>query len=1008
MKKKPKRIAASRSDGKAKKKATRLTRHGPEERFPVSGGKGFYIVGMGASAGGLESFEHFFANMPGDSGMAFVLIPHLDPKHKSLLGDLLTRYTDMKIFEAQEGLQVRPNCVYIIPPNKDMAVSNSRLRLLEPTISGGIRHPIDFFFRSMAEDFKEKSICVILSGTGSEGTAGLKDVKGEGGLVVAQEDPVYNSMPQSAIATGLADYILPAAKMPSQLLKYIRREHIAVPAKTMEVEEKPGEAIQKVLGLILAQTGHDFSQYKENTIIRRIERRMMVHQLKKMSEYVHFLRMNPNEIDILFRELLIRVTNFFREPEAFDAIQKLAFPVIFKNKSPKYTVRIWVPGCSTGEEAYSLAMLADEYLHKRKPKLKIQIFATDIDHGAIESARAGVYSESITVDVTPQRLDRYFIKKGNTYKVKSEIREMVVFAVQNLIKDPPFSKVDMISCRNLLIYLSSDLQKKVMPILHYALNPGGILFLGSSETIGGFDDLFKSLDRKWKIFQAKKAGIARPLPVGIHPYYLPPHPVQQRRETPLAVETAIRETLEPVLMEEYTPPAVVVNGNGDILYVHGKTGKFLEFAAGKASLNIMEVAREGLKLELRAALRKAQTQEKVLIEGINVKSNGGHLRMNLEIRPVQKPEMLEGLMLVLFHEIRPVKEISMPELKEAGSRRLKEWCAALEAELKTNKERLQTTIEELETSNEELKSSNEELQSSNEELQSTNEELATSREEMQSVNEELVTVNTEMQGKVDELAEINSDMSNLLTSTQIGTIFLDNHLNIKRFTPAMAGIINLLDSDVGRPLADIAAAKLQYPELIKDAQEVLKSLVQKEKIVGQKGGRWFLIRLMPYRTVKNVIAGVVITLTDITELKRAREVAEEALSFAEGIINQAGGAMLTLDENFRIMKANRPFYETFRLTPERVEGRHFLELDKGRWDTPGLKSRLERLLAKGTPVEAFRMQYEFPREGKRTIIVNARKFVISEGKTGLFLVMSPHREQKNERPEKQTPPRQKR
>ncbi|MFA5354527.1 MAG: chemotaxis protein CheB, partial [Thermodesulfovibrionales bacterium] len=529
--------------------------------------KDLYVVGIGASAGGLEAFEQFFSNMPPDSGMAFVLIPHLAPEHKSVLGEILKRYTRMEVSEAENGMAVTPDCIRIIPPNKDMAIMNGRLQLLEPTISRGIRHPIDFFFRSLAQDFREKAVCIILSGTGSGGTLGLKEVKGEGGLVMAQ-DPgscAYPGMPSSAIATGLVDYVLPAAKMPGQLLAYMKHRHIKPLVEADMPEEKTTGGLQKILFLVRDHTGNDFSLYKSNMILRRVERRMAINQIETLSSYINYLRTNSHEIDLLHSEFLIRVTNFFRDQEAFEELAKTGFPLILEGKPEDYTVRIWVPGCSTGEEAYSLAILAHEYMENLRQRVRVQIFATDIDTEAIEIARNGMYPEGISADISPQRLSRFFIKKGNAYKIKKEIREMVVFALQNMIKDPPFSKLDLISCRNVLIYMGAELQRKVIPIFHYALNPEGLLFLGSSETTGGFSDCFRIVDKKCKIFQSKRSGRVAPLALDLHHTFPSPGPASGMPVLPLkSGEPGIREMVESLLLHQYSPACIVINEGGDI------------------------------------------------------------------------------------------------------------------------------------------------------------------------------------------------------------------------------------------------------------------------------------------------------------------------------------------------------------------------------------------------------------------------------------------------------------
>lgn len=940
--------------------------------------KSFTIVGIGASAGGLEAFEQFFTHMPSDSGMAFILVSHLDPTHKSILGDLLQRYTNMAIFQVEDGMVVEPNCLYLIPPNRDMSILHGSLQLFEPAVSQGIRHPIDFFFRSLAEDQGEKAIGIVLSGTGTEGALGLKAIKGEGGLVLAQEAATakYDGMPASAIATGIIDYVLPPDKMPEQILNYIQRPYSRPLLPVETPTGKSQDLLQKVFVLIRAQTGHDFSLYKQNTILRRIEKRMAIHQIERLTDYVTYLRGNPPETEALFKELLIRVTNFFRDPEAFEVLKTKILPLLFKNRPVDTPLRIWVPGCSTGEEAFSLAIIVREYLHELKKNHKIQIFATDIDNSAVEIARAGVYSESIAVDVSPERLGAFFVKKGSTFKVKEEIREMVVFAAQNLVKDPPFSRLDMISCRNLLIYLNAELQKKVLPLFGYSLKPDGILFLGSSETIGDHADLFSVLDKKWKIYKAKRS-IGAPLSFGAQAAVSRDtgSKLKQAPEIKKSGAPGIGMLTEQLLLESYAPPCVIVDEKGDIFYIHGKTGAFLEPASGKARLNVLEMARDGLRLEMRTALRTAVSRGKdVLVSGLHVKTHGGFLTVNLEVRSIKKPEHLRGLVMVVFHEVAQVKQEKPARGKALPPESSRRHIAELEEELKSTKEHLQSAIEQLETSNEELKSTNEELQSSNEELQSTNEEIETSKEELQSVNEELMTVNAELQNKIDELMQASSDMSNLLTGTQIATLFLSNDLIIRRFTPTATDIINLIQTDMGRPLSDIAL-KLEYQELAQDARDVLQTLASKEKEVHGNNGRWYLMRIMPYRTLANVIDGVVITFIDITEQKKTQEALRTALDFSEGIVETVREPLVVLDADLRVMRTNEAFYKTFKVAPADIEKKLIYELGSRQWDIPALRDLLEKVLPENTQVRDFVVDHEFPGIGPKKMLLNARKVV---------------------------------
>jgi two-component system CheB/CheR fusion protein len=799
-----------------------------------------------------------------------------------------------------------------------MALLHGKLHLMEPDAPRGLRLPIDYFFRSLAQDQHERAICIVLSGTGTDGTLGLKAVKGEGGMAMAQdaESAKYDGMPRSAVQTGLVDYIMPPDQMPQQLITYVEHAFGAGAKKVAAPIPETTDSLQKIFILLRAQTGHDFSYYKQNTIRRRIERRMAVNQIERLGDYVKYLRQNPLEVETLFRELLIGVTSFFRDPEAFETLQTQVLPDLFE-KSPDQAVRIWVPGCSTGEEAYSIAMLIREQMDAIKRDFRIQIFATDIDSDAIEKARAGVYPDGIVADVSPERLGRFFSQDqdGNTYQIKKSIRDMVVFAEQNVIEDPPFSKMDLISCRNLLIYMQPELQKKVLLLFHYALKQDGILFLGNSETVGEFVELFATLDRKWKVYQ-RKGVEASPRPL----LDFPPPPFMNDLAATRAAEgsgkeekISVRKVAEKALLQHYTPACAIINEKGEVLYIHGRTGKYLEPASGEASLNILRMAREGLRLELTTAIRKVIAQKQnVRYQGLEVKTNGERQTINLMVGPVLEPSSMQDLILVLFEDVLPERG---PEVVEAVAgepvtdkdRRI----ADLERELRVKEEYLQTTIEELETSNEELKSTNEELQSSNEELQSTNEELETSKEELQSVNEELVTVNTELQKKLDELSRANNDMNNLLAGTGVGTVFLDHQLCIQRFTPATTGAINLIQTDIGRPVGHIASNLVEYDRLVQDVQAVLDTLVLNETEVQTRDGQWYLMRILPYRTIENVIEGVVITFVEITELKRVEGTLKESEEKLRGVLEETYDLITLADAKATTLWANPAWKSVF-------------------------------------------------------------------------------------------------
>jgi len=1003
------------------KKATRKSPAGPGTRSPraktarqqKATGKGttrdtggnFPIVGIGASAGGLEAFELFFRAMPADSGIAFVLVPHLDPGHESLLSEILQRNTTMPVLEAADQEALRPNHVHIIPPNKDLAVFNGRIQLSDPEQVRGMRHPIDFFFRSLAEDQGARAICVILSGSGSDGTLGIRAVNGAGGVSFVQEPSTakYDGMPSSAVQSGYATYVLPVEKIAGELVTYVKTiADTGVPPVPPAAEAV--SALRRILMLLRSKTGNDFSQYKQSTILRRIERRMTVHNLTDIDTYARFLQKNPAEIHILFRELLINVTSFFRDREAFEALDREALSLLFENKPENYTFRIWVPGCASGEEAYSLAMLLRERMDTGRQEFRVQIYATDIDDDAIATARAGIYPANIASDVSAERLRRFFTKEENGFRIRKEIREMVVFAIQNVIKDPPFTKMDLISCRNLLIYLETGVQTRVIPLFHYALVPGGVLFLSPSEGIGSFTDLFAPLDKKWKIYRARPSGVpARTLVAQRFEWTGIEAEKERGAVLPGRDMTNYAELTRRVLLQSFAPPSVITDENGSIIYVHGDTGKYLQPAPGQPSTNIIDMAREGLQLDLRNAIHQAAIKKTpVTARDLRVRTNGGLHRVDLKVRPLTDLEPARELLLVSFEESglhQPGKHgPKKPETKKGGLRRIEE----LEQDLAYTRENLQATIEEMQAANEELKSTNEELQSTNEELQSTNEELETSKEELQSVNEEIVTVNAELQAKIEQLTAVQNDMKNLLESISIGTIFLDNRLALKRFTRDALKVFRLAATDTGRPLADIRS-RVPGTDLIADARGVLDSLIPVETAVRTSENEWFLVRILPYRTLENVIDGVVMTFSDITALKKAEAEVQEARDYAQNIVDTVREPLVVLDDGFGVVSASRAFYLTFGVTPEETQGRSLFELGDRQWDIPELHELLETVLPKDKAFENFEVHHDFPGIGPRTMLLNARRVQNDSGSVQHILLAmedrTPHTDTgKNGRP----------
>jgi two-component system CheB/CheR fusion protein len=853
------------------------------------GGGPFPVVGIGASAGGLAAIEAFFSGMPADldPGMAFVLVQHLDPDHKSMLSELIRRYTRMPVFEVEDGMRVQPNCAYIIPPNRDMALLDGSLQLMAPTAPRGQRLPIDYFFRSLAQDQRELAIGIVLSGTGSDGTQGVRAIKGEGGMVMVQspETTEYDGMPCSALATGLVDYQLPPAQMPAELMAYAAHAVGHRAASSSLASVRTDNALKKIIHLLRVKTGHDFSQYKPSTIQRRIERRLAVHRIDSVDGYVAFLQQASTELEALFRDLLIGVTNFFRDPEAFRALEEKVIPGLFAGDAAGAGIRIWSAGCSTGEEAYSIAILLQERMEALKENHKVQIFATDIDSQAVATARIGLYPASIAADLTPERLRRFFsAEPGGGYRIQKAIRDMLVFSEQDLVKDPPFSRLDLICCRNLLIYMGGELQKRLIPLFHYALNPGGFLFQGSSETLGECAELFIALDRKWKLYRkredlqsAQRAAMKHMLPL------LPAHPGTARPHldrTGAPVKVPLREMTEQALLHQVIPAGVLVNEQGDIFYLHGRTGMYLEPTPGEAGIsNVLKMAREGLRGPLTTALHQAaRSAEIVRSPGVRVKTNGDFTRVDLLVRPLflAAAAQVETPLFLVILEPSPEPALDTQEASAGNGEPAPEpdsRVAALSEALRAKEDFLRASNEELETANEELKSSNEEMQSVNEELQSTNEELETSKEELQSVNEELATVNAELQAKVSDLSHAYNDMNNLLAGTGIATVFVDLQLRILRFTPSATQVINLIPGDVGRPVGHILTNLLEYDRLVADVRGVLDSLTPVELEVQTRQGAWYTLRIQLYRTLDNVIEGAVITFVDISDRKQAEATA---------------------------------------------------------------------------------------------------------------------------------------
>lgn len=942
-----------------------------DSRRQLTQSKPFPIVGLGASAGGLEAFEQFFRNTPANTGMAFVLVSHLDPSHASILTEILQRTTSMQVVEAQDQMSIAPNCVYVIPPNRDMTIFHGILQLSIPAMPHGQRMPIDAFLRSLAEDQQENTIGIILSGTGTDGTLGLRAILGAGGITVAQEPSSarFDGMPTSAIQAGYVSHVLTAEKMSEILLSDV---HTLTQQPAMPVIALSG--INRILMQLRSSTGHDFSLYKKSTITRRIQRRMTQNNIEDTESYALFLKEHPVEISSLFKELLINVTNFFRDPEAFMTLKNDILPALLANKPDDYTFRVWIAGCATGEEAYSLAIVLRELMDEHNYDFKAQLYSTDLAEDAISTARSGFYPPNITLDITPERLRRFFIKEDGGFRVKKEIREMVVFATQNVIKDPPFTKLDLLSCRNLMIYLEPELQNRLIPAFHYALKPGGVLFLSPSESIGSHTELFAPLNRKWKFYRSNPS-INSTRAVLNNSLSWTPQPAHKTPDEVIASskETNIAELTRRTLLQLYAPASIVTDHKGHILYVYGETGKYLRPAPGQASLNMVDMAKEGLQTELRYAIQSVGSAMPMLNREVSIKTNGDFHPVSLTVRTLSNPDNQSHLLLVSFQELTtPIANKSLRPTRSSKPEQINQ-IEELKIELAYTKENLQATIEEQLASNEELKCTNEEMQSTNEELQSTNEELETSKEELQSINEELVTVNSELQAKIIQLADMQNDMKNLLDNIHIGTIFLDQQLIIRRFTRDATQIYRLVASDVGRALSDIKP-ELEGEDLLDAANAVLDNLIPIEREVKTASGNLYIARIQPYRTLENMIDGVVMTFTNVTEHTKSIA-SQDSRLLAENIVNTVREPLLILNEALLIVTANRSFYDFFKVTEDQTRGRPVYELGNGQWNITALRDLLKVALADNQTFDNFLVEYDFPYIGHRKLLLNARNII---------------------------------
>ncbi|MHC5761374.1 chemotaxis protein CheB [Nostoc sp.] len=948
----------------------------------------FPIVGIAASAGGLEAFTQLLKHLLTDTGMAFVLIQHLDPNHKSLLSEILGRTTTMPVNEVRDGVTVEPNQVYIIPPNTKMMLSGRVLQLTPREKVHGKYMPADAFFTSLAADRGHKAIAVVLSGADGDGSLGLKAIKAAGGVTFAQcEDTAkFDSMPNTAVATGNVDFVLPPQKIAEELVNLSRNPFISKSLPLIPIEKLPeqGDALATIFVLLRSQTGVDFSHYKPNTLDRRIQRRMLLYKLERLEDYAEYLQNNPGEVKALYEEILIHVTHFFRDPEAFEVLKERVFPTIIQNKSAELPIRIWVAGCSTGEEVYSIAISLLEFLSNKVTSPPIQIFATDISEIAIDKARTGIYAENQMVEVSPESRRRFFnALEGGGYQINKAVRELCVFARQDLGSDPPFSNLDLISCRNVLIYLGETLQKRILPIFHYSLNPTGFLLLGTSESTGKYSDLFTLIDKKYKIYTKKLTAIR-----STFSFITSNYPIVKVDESKQAFENPLDELnlekkTDQLILNRYAPVGVVINDKMDVLQFRGEIDLYLKLVPGKPSLNLFKMVREGLLIELRATIYQAQRQ-KILVrrEGLQIESGDLAKIINLEVIPF-KPGTGEELYFLVLFESAPLTinnpSTVNPESEEQSDLaqeivRLRQEIATAIQERAATQEYLQAVIQEQEHINQDLKVANEEILSSNEELQSTNEELETAKEEIQATNEELNTTNEELRSRNLELHQVNNDLTNLLASINIPILILTLDLRIRRFTPMAQRLFNLIPADAGRPLSDIRA-NLDVPELETLILEVLDTLSIKELEVQTLGGHWYNLRIRPYRTTENKIDGVVLVLIDIDVLKRSAATLEQARNYAEAIVETVQVPLIVLDSDFRVNKANRSFYETFQVSPLETAQSLIFELGNGQWNLPGLRSLLEDILANDTSIQNLEIEHRFEQIGQKTMLLNGWKII---------------------------------
>lgn len=941
----------------------------------------FLIVGVGASAGGLDAFSQLLHALPAEPKFATVIVQHLSPQHESALPALLGGSTAIPIESVDGDVRLEPGKIYVVPPNKTLGVMEGELQLLPRPMDNSQFLPIDAFFQSLAAAMGKRAVGVILSGMGFDGTVGVEAIKAAGGITIAQdpESAKYDSMPRAAVATGRVDLVLNPVEIADELLRLSENpaESTGILQLSRGTQGFREEHLDRIFTLLRQTSGVDFSQYKLPTVQRRIQRRMALHKVSSVEHYIRYLEENPAETGLLYQDILIHVTRFFREPESFAALAHEFFPALLSNRRGDQPLRVWAPGCSTGEEAYSLAIALVEVLEQHSSSVPIQIFATDVSERAIEVARSGMFLPTIAEDVSPERLRKFFTKTDGYYRINKTVRDVCVFARQDLTRDPPFSRLDLIVCRNVLIYLGQAVQSRLIHVFHYALKPTGYLVLGSAETVGVHGDLFAVADKKHRVYRKKVSDV--PAMQFSEPYTRPSAAPRALRnaDQPRATED-LQSEVNRLVLERYAPPGVVVDGELRIVQFRGQTGKFLEPAPGDASLNLLKMCREGLLHSVRTAIQNAKkTNQPVRREGVRVLTNGEFTDVAVEVVPLGENGESRHC-LVLFQETAQLPK----EHKDGKKKRVskaqqatqvqQEEFERLQAELVANREYLQSIIQDLESANEELQSANEEILSSNEELQSTNEELDTAKEELQSTNEELNTVNEELHGRNDELGRINSDLVNLLNGIRIAIVIVANDLRIRRFTPMAERVLNLIPGDIGRPIGQIKP-DIDCPDLEQLITEAIDSVSVQNREVQDAQGRWFALTIRPYKNLDNRIDGAVLSLFDIDEVRRHETQAAEAREYAETILKTVHDAVLVVDGEMRIQGVSDAFCKHFHVSKSELENGLLHEVCHGQWNIPKLSELVSDVQQSRIFVEDVEFKHEFPGLSLRTIRVNARR-----------------------------------